>query len=110
MANIVPFTKLFYGVHFFLYFQHGQHEEGVIIIESCLGMKQGDPLGGPLFALTHCRAFLKTITQAPKCVFPSLVDDTHIVGIVNEVVLTFDHLLTQLALVGLKVNVSMCKL
>jgi hypothetical protein len=57
-------------------------------------MKQGDPLGGLLFALAHYQTFLKTITQAPKCVFPSLVDDMHIVGIVSEVVPTFDHLLT----------------
>jgi hypothetical protein len=110
LANIVPFTKLFYGVHSSLYFQHGQHEKGVIIIESFLGMKQGDPLGGHLFALAHCRAFLKIITQAPKFVFPSLMDDTHIMGTVNEFVLIFYHLSTQLALVGLRVKVSTCKL
>jgi hypothetical protein len=28
LANIVPFTKLFYGARFSLYYQHGQHEEG----------------------------------------------------------------------------------
>jgi hypothetical protein len=43
LANIVRFTKLFYGVHFSLYYKHGQHVEGVIIIESSLGMKWGDP-------------------------------------------------------------------
>jgi hypothetical protein len=53
LANFVPFTELFYGVHFFLYFQHGQHVEGVIIIESFSGMKQGDPLGSLLFILAH---------------------------------------------------------
>jgi hypothetical protein len=34
LANIVPFNKLFYGVHFSLYYQHGQHVERVIVIES----------------------------------------------------------------------------
>jgi hypothetical protein len=34
LANIVPFTRLFYGVHYFIYFQHGQHVEGVTIIDS----------------------------------------------------------------------------
>jgi hypothetical protein len=58
---IVPFTKLFYGVHSFLYYQHGQHENKVTIIESTSSMKQGDPLGGPLFALAHYSTLLKTI-------------------------------------------------
>ncbi len=39
LASIVPFTKLFYDVHFFLYFQHRRHVEGVTIIESFLGTK-----------------------------------------------------------------------
>jgi hypothetical protein len=34
LANIVPFTKLFYGVHSSFYYQHGRHVEGVTIIES----------------------------------------------------------------------------
>jgi hypothetical protein len=60
-VNIVPFTKLFYGVHSSLYYQHGLHVEGVIIIESSLGTRQGDPLGGPLFTLAHYQTLLKTI-------------------------------------------------
>jgi hypothetical protein len=52
---------LFYGAHSSLYYQHGRHVERVTIIKSSLGMKQGDPLGGPLFALAHYQAFLKTI-------------------------------------------------
>jgi hypothetical protein len=85
--SIVPFTKLFYGAHSFFYYQHGRHVERVTIIESSLGTKQNDPLR-----------------------FPSLVDDTHIVGPMNEVTRAFDHLSTQLTLVGLKVKVSKCKL
>jgi hypothetical protein len=110
LAIIVPFTKLFYGVHSSLYFQHGQHVEGVTIIESSLGTKQGDPLKGPLFALAHYQTLLKTIAWAPNCIFPSLADDIHIVRRMNEITCAFDHLLTQLALVGLQVKVSKCKL
>jgi len=110
LANIVPFTKLFYGAHFSFYFQHGQHVEGVTVIESFSSMKQGDFLGGLLFALAHYWTFLKTIVWAPNCVFPSLTNDAHIVGPLNEIACTFDHLLTQLILVGLKAKVSKCKL
>ncbi len=48
-VNIISFIKLFYGAHSSLHHQHGQHKEGITIIESSSGMKQGDPLGGPLF-------------------------------------------------------------
>jgi hypothetical protein len=40
----------------------------------------------------------------------SLVDNTYIMGLMNEIVSTFDHLLTQLALVGLRAKISKCKL
>jgi len=44
---------LFYGFHFLKNYQHGQHEEGVTIIESSSDTRQGDFLGSTLFALTH---------------------------------------------------------
>jgi hypothetical protein len=34
LANIVHFTRLFYGAHSSLYHQHGEHVESVTIIES----------------------------------------------------------------------------
>ncbi len=83
--------------------------KGITIIESFSSMKQGDPLRGLLLVLAHYQIILKTIAQAPSCVFPSLVNDTNIVGPMNEIIHTFDHLSTQLALIGLKVKVSKCK-
>jgi len=110
LASIVPFTRLFYGVHSFIYYQHGRHVEGVTIIESSSSMRHGDPLRGLLFVLAHYRNLLKTIAWAPNYIFPSQVDDTHIMGLLNEITPAFDHLSTQLALVGLKVKISKCKL
>ncbi len=100
---------MFCGVHFFFYYQHGSHVEWVTIIESFPSMRQGGPLGIPLFVLAHYWAFLKTIMWAPNCVFPSIANDTHIVGPMYEIICAFDHLLTQLALVGLRVKVLKCK-
>ncbi len=68
----------FYGIDF--KFQNGQHVERVNIIKSSIGMRHGDPLRGLLFVLAHYQAFLETIMWAPIYVFPSSVDDTHIVG------------------------------
>jgi hypothetical protein len=84
--------------------------EGVTIIELFSSTKQGDTLRGPLFALAHYQVLLKTIMQTPNCVLPSLVDETHIVRPINEILYVFYHLLTQLDLVGLRVKVSKCKL
>jgi hypothetical protein len=109
LVSIVPFTMLFYGVHSFFYYQHGQHVEGVTIIESSSCIRHGDPLGDLLFVL-HYQTLLKTIVWAPNCVFPSLANDTHIVGPMNEITHAFDHLSAQLTLVGFKVKVSKCKL
>jgi hypothetical protein len=47
---------------------------------------------------------------APSSVFPSLSKDTHIMGPLIEITHAFDHLSTQLTLVGLRVKVSNCKL
>jgi hypothetical protein len=38
------------------------------------------------------------------------MDDTHIMVLMSEITCAFNHLLTQLALMGLKVKVSKCKL
>jgi len=69
LVIIVPFIRLFCGVHFSLYYQHGQHEEGVTIIESSLSTRQGDPLGGPLFVIAHYQTFLETIAPTPSVFF-----------------------------------------
>ncbi len=94
LTSIIPFTKLFYGTHSSLYYQHGQHAEGITIIESTSGMRQDDPLGGLLFALAHYRALLETIAWASNYIFPSLMGDTHIMGPLNEIIHAFDHLST----------------
>ncbi len=94
LVSIIPFIRLFYGIHFFLHYQHEQHEEGVTIIKSSSSMKQGNLLKGFLFSLIHYGTFLKTITQAPNYVFPSLADDTHIMSFMNKIVPAFYHLST----------------
>jgi hypothetical protein len=80
----------------------GNMSKGFTIIESSSGMRQGDPLHGPLFALAHYWTLLKTIAWTPNYGFPFLMDDTIIVGFMSEVVFTFDHLSTQLVLVQLR--------
>ncbi len=110
LVNILLFTMLFYGAYSSFYYHHRRRVERVTIIESPLGRRQCDPLGSHLFVLAHYQTFLETITHAPSYVFPSLMDDIHIVGPMNEITCAFDHLLIQLTLVGLKVKVLNYKL
>ncbi len=39
LARIIPFTKLFYGVQFSFYYQHGQREERITVMESSSGTR-----------------------------------------------------------------------
>ncbi len=105
-----PLYQVVLWCSLFFYYQHGQHVKGVTIIESSLGMRWGDPLGNPLYVLAHYWVILKTIAQAPNYIFPTLVDDIHIMWPMSEITRTFDHLSTQLALVRLKVKMSKYKL
>lgn len=63
----------------------------------------GDPLVGPLFALPHFHALWCYTKVFPSCVFPSLVDDTHIIGPASTIHLTFNHFVFHLAFMQLMI-------
>jgi len=64
--------------HFFTI--HHNHESDVIIIPSTMGICQGDPLGGALFALTNFRALCFIVNCSLSYLFPSIVDAIHIIS------------------------------
>jgi hypothetical protein len=70
-------------------------------IQSSIRTCQGDPLDGLLFALTHFHAFHNLVMHFPSYLFPSIIDDTHIIGLVLVVSWAFHHFSSQLDLVGL---------
>ncbi|KAL2632330.1 hypothetical protein R1flu_017016 [Riccia fluitans] len=72
------------------------------------GTLQGDPLGGALFALAHLRALRTMASEHLFCLFPSLADDTHIVGPPEAVVPAFHTLEGHLSAVGLTVQPTKC--
>jgi len=75
-------------LYFFQVYQHGD----LIVISSELGTRQGDPLGRMLFVLAHLHVFHPIAATHATCVFPFLVDDTHIIGPTSNVVLTLEQL------------------
>jgi putative effector of murein hydrolase len=52
-------------------------------------------LGGALFTLTHFRALQSIINQFPFCLFPSIVNDIHIIGPLSIVSFAYEHFHTK---------------
>ena len=78
-------------------------EEVLVELESATGTRQGNPLGGVVFALGYQHALRATVVAFPDCAFPFIANDTQIVGQPPRVVEAFVHFVVQLALLGLEV-------
>ncbi|KAL2608123.1 hypothetical protein R1flu_026696 [Riccia fluitans] len=108
LYQLFPFVRSFYAHHLPLYFSHCPGEDEVTVLSSESGIHQGDPLGGALFALAHLRAFRTVASEHPLYMFPSFVDNTHIVGPLEVVVPAFHTLEGHLSAVGLTVQPTKC--
>jgi hypothetical protein len=62
---------------------------------------QGDPLGGALFALAHFKALLSIINHFPSCLFPSIINDIHIINPLSIVSFVYEHFQTKFRVIGL---------
>jgi hypothetical protein len=51
-----------------------------MIIPFAMGTHQGDQLGGALFVFTHLKALSSIVSHFPSYLFPSIVDEIHIIG------------------------------
>jgi hypothetical protein len=61
------------------------------IIQSSISTCHGDPLGGFLFTLVHFCVFHNSTDHIPSCLFPSIVNDTHIIKCALVVFKVFHH-------------------
>jgi hypothetical protein len=73
-----------------------------------MGTCQGDPLGRALFELTHFRALRSIANDFPSCLFPSIVNDTHIIGPLFIVLFAYEHFQTKLHVIGLSIQLHKC--
>jgi hypothetical protein len=87
----MPFVCSFYAFEFVLFYNHYNHDGDVMVIPFAMGTCQGDPLGGALFVLFHLRALCSIISHFPFCLFPSIVDDIHIIGPPSIVSFAYEH-------------------
>jgi hypothetical protein len=60
-------------------------------------------MGESLFVLAHLRVICPIVATHPCCIFPSLVDDTHIIGLALYVVPTFLQFQEELSTLSLLV-------
>ncbi|KAL2649469.1 hypothetical protein R1flu_017597 [Riccia fluitans] len=108
LDQLFPFVCFFYACPSPLYFSHCSLEDEVTLFSSESDICQGDPLGGALFALAHLRVLRTTASEHPLCLFPSLADDTRIVGPPEAVVPAFHTLEGHLSAVGLTIQPTKC--
>jgi hypothetical protein len=73
-----------------------------------MGIHQGEPLGGALFALVHFRALCSTTSRFPSSLFPFNADDTHIIGPPSIVSLAYEHFQTELRMISLSIQLQKC--
>jgi hypothetical protein len=107
-VQFIFFIHYFYAPQHPLLFNHHSLLNNLFIIQSSSGTHQRDLLGGPLFILTHFRALCSLTSLFPSCLFPSITNDTHIIGPTSIVFQAFDHFSSQLDLVSLVVQPYKC--
>jgi len=60
-------------------------------------------LGGALFALAHFKGLRFTTSHFPSCLFPSIIDNIHIIGPLSIVSSAYEHFQIELHAIGLSI-------
>jgi hypothetical protein len=106
--QLILFVCAFYAFEYLLFYNHHNHESNLTIIPSAMKTYQGNLLGGALFALVQFRALHSTTSNFPSCLFPSIVDDIHIISPFSIVSSAYEHFQTELHAIGLSIHPSKC--
>jgi len=91
IIQLIPFVRAFYAFESPLFYSHHNCDGDVIVIPSTMGTCQGDPLGGALFVLVHLKALHSTFNHFPSYLFPSIIDDIHIIDPLSIISSTYEH-------------------
>jgi hypothetical protein len=108
IIQFIPFVHTFYAFEYPLFYSHRNCDGNVIVIPSTMGIHQGDPLGGALFALAQFKVLRFTASHFPSYLFPYIVDDIHIVGLPSIVSFAFEHFQTTLCVIGFFIQPKKC--
>jgi len=80
IIQFIPFVLTLYAFESPLFYNHHSRDNDVTVIPSAMGTHQGDPLGRALFVLAHLKTLRSTTSHFPSYLFPSITDNTHIIG------------------------------
>jgi len=64
--------------------------------------------GGALFALAHFKALHSIVSRFIFCIFPSIIDNTHITGPPLIVSYAYEHFQTKLCVINLSIQLKKC--
>jgi len=79
IIQFILFVHAFYAFESSMFYNHFNRDGNITVIPFAMGTRQGDLLKGALFALAHLKALHFTINHFPSCLFPSIINDTHII-------------------------------
>jgi hypothetical protein len=108
IIQLMPFVYAFYAFEYPLFYNHHNHEGDVTIILFAMGIHQGDPLGRAQFALANFKVLRSIANHFPSCLFPSIIDDTHIIGPLSIISSTYEHFHTEFRVIGLFIQPKKC--
>jgi hypothetical protein len=101
IIQFIPFVHTSCAFESPLFYSPHNHEGDFTIIPFAIGIHQADFSGRALFTLTHFKALRSTTHHFPSCLLPSIVDDTHIIGLVSIVSFGYEHFQTKLYAISL---------
>jgi hypothetical protein len=91
IIQFIPFICAFYAFEYPMFYSHHNHEGIIIMIPFAMQTHEGDPLGGALFTLAHFKGLCFTINHFLSCLFPSIVDDIHIISPLSIISFVYEH-------------------
>jgi hypothetical protein len=65
-----------------------------------MGTCQGGLLLGALLSFAHFRVLCSITNHFPSCLFPSIANDTHIIGPLSIVSFDYEHFQIELCAIG----------
>jgi hypothetical protein len=74
----------------------------------CHGNSSRWSFEGALFILFHFKVLRSTTNHFPYCLFPSIVDDTHIIRTLSIISYAYEHFQTKLYVIGLYIQPQKC--
>jgi hypothetical protein len=107
IIQFIPFVHAFYAFESPMFYSHCNREGNVKIIPFAMGTCQGDPWGGGgTIHLTHLKVLPFITNHFLSCLFPSIVDDSHIIGPFLIELSGYEHFQTKFRAIFLNIQLQ----